>query len=159
MTSIYDFDAKTIDGKSVKIDQWRGKTLIVVNVASQCGLTPQYAGLEDLYKAYKDRGLVVLGFPCNQFGGQEPGTEAEIVKFCETKFNVSFPLFSKVDVNGSNTHPLFSFLKSEAPGILGTELIKWNFTKFLVDKNGNFVKRFGPTETPESMKPEIESIL
>ena len=159
MQSIYDIEVKSIDGKSHKISEWRDKAILIVNVASKCGFTGQYTGLEILYKKYQSKGLVILGFPCNQFGGQEPGTEAEIASFCSLTYKVSFPMFSKIDVNGDKTHPLYAYLKSSAPGILGTEGIKWNFTKFLVDKKGNFVKRFAPTDTPESLSKDIEAIL
>lgn len=157
--SIYDIPVQTIKGETLTLNHWKGKTLLIVNVASQCGLTPQYTGLEALYKKYKSKGLEVLGFPCNQFGAQEPGTEQEIATYCATTFGVSFPMFSKIDVNGPSTHPLYQLLKSEHPGILGSEAIKWNFTKFLVDKNGQVVKRFAPTDTPESLEKEIESKL
>jgi glutathione peroxidase len=133
--------------------------LVVVNTASKCGYTPQYAGLEALYQQYKDRGLVVLGFPCNQFGAQEPGTEEEIAQFCELNYGVNFPIFAKIDVNGPHTHPLFKFLKSEKSGFLGTEAIKWNFTKFLLDREGNVVKRFAPSVAPADLSPEIERLL
>jgi len=157
--SLYDYKVKDIDGKDVSLGEYRGKALLVVNVASQCGFTPQYAGLEALQKKFKDRGFSVLGFPCNQFGSQEPGSENEIKSFCETSFGVSFPLFAKIDVNGSNTDPVYKFLKKEGPGLLGTEMIKWNFTKFLVDAEGNVVKRFPPTSKPESLESDIEAIL
>ena len=135
---------------------------MVVNTASKCGFTPQYAGLEELYKQYKDRGLVVLGFPCNQFGAQEPGTEAEIAQFCELNFGVTFPIFAKIDVNGADAHPLYKFLKSEKSGILGAigvDAIKWNFTKFLVDRSGNVVGRYAPSTTPAELAPEIDKLL
>jgi glutathione peroxidase len=157
--SIYDFSVKTIGGLETKLESYRGKTLLIVNVASRCGFTPQYEGLENLYQKYGSQGLVVLGFPCNQFGAQEPGSENEIKNFCDTNYHVTFPLFSKVSVNGPEAHPLYSYLKKANPGILGTEAIKWNFTKFLVDKNGNVVKRFAPVEKPESLEKEICAIL
>ena len=157
--SIYDFSVKTIGGLETKLESYRGKTLLIVNVASRCGFTPQYEGLENLYQKYGSQGLVVLGFPCNQFGAQEPGSENEIKNFCDTNYHVTFPLFSKVSVNGPEAHPLYSYLKKANPGILGTEAIKWNFTKFLVDKNGNVVKRFAPVERPESLEKEICAIL
>jgi glutathione peroxidase len=157
--SIYDFKVKNIRGEEVPLETFRGKALVIVNTASQCGLTPQYEGLENLYKKFKDRGLVILGFPSNQFGAQEPGSEAEIAQFCETRFSVTFPLFTKIEVNGPQTHPLYEFLKSSQKGFLGTEAIKWNFTKFLVDKSGNVVTRFAPTTTPEQMETEIENVL
>jgi glutathione peroxidase len=131
--SVYPFKAKTIDGKEVSLSEYQGKALLIVNVASQCGFTPQYAGLESLYQKYKDKGFAVLGFPCNQFGAQEPGNEAEIKSFCDLNFGVTFPLFGKIDVNGANAHPLYKYLTSDKPGVLGTEAIKWNFTKFLID--------------------------
>ncbi len=157
--SIYEFSVKTISGLETKLEQYRGKTLLIVNVASRCGFTPQYEGLEKLYQNYQSQGLVVLGFPCNQFGAQEPGTESEIKQFCDTNYRVTFPLFSKVSVNGPEAHPLYNYLKKANPGILGTEAIKWNFTKFLVDKNGNVVKRFAPVDKPESFEKEIRAIL
>ncbi len=157
--SIYGFQVKNITGQDVSLESLRGKTILIVNVASQCGFTPQYSGLEALYEKYKERGLEILGFPCNQFGGQEPGAESEIENFCKTNYGVSFKLFAKVDVNGATAAPLYKFLKSSAPGLLGTEAIKWNFTKFLVDKNGNVLKRYAPTDTPEAIGKELEKIL
>jgi len=159
MTSIYDFSAKDIDGKEQSLDAYKGKAMLVVNVASKCGFTPQYKGLEALYEKLKDKGLVVLGFPCDQFGHQEPGDEAEIKNFCSLNYDVQFPLFAKIDVNGANTDPLYKYLKHEAKGLLGSESIKWNFTKFLVDKNGKVVKRYAPTDTPESIEKEIAAVL
>ncbi len=159
MTSIYDFSAKTIDGVEQKLDAYRGKTLLVVNVASQCGFTPQYRGLEALYEKFRERGLVVLGFPCDQFGHQEPGDEAEIKNFCALNYNVQFPLFAKIEVNGANAHPLYQYLKKQAPGVLGTEAIKWNFTKFLVDKDGKVVARYAPTDTPEKIEKDLAAML
>lgn len=159
MTTVYDFEAKSIDGQLVPLKQWQGKVLVIVNVASQCGFTPQYQGLQQLYKSYNAEGLTVLGFPCNQFRSQEPGTDKDIADFCDLKFKVTFPMFSKVEVNGQGTHPLFAFLKKKAPGVLGTEMIKWNFTKFLVDRSGNVVKRYAPTDTPESMAQDIVALL
>ena len=150
MTTLYDFSAKTIDGTDQSLRDYAGKVALVVNVASQCGLTPQYGGLEELYTSFKDRGLVVLGFPCNQFGGQEPGTEGEIKTFCETKFGVSFPLFGKVDVNGPDRHPLYGFLTAETTSPDGSGDIKWNFAKFLIDRQGKVVARFAPTTAPVS---------
>ena len=150
MTTLYDFSAKTIDGKDQSLRDYAGKVALVVNVASQCGLTPQYGGLEELYGNFKDRGLVVLGFPCNQFGGQEPGTEGEIKTFCETKFGVTFPLFGKVDVNGPNRHPLYAFLTGEPTTPDGPGDILWNFAKFLIDRQGKVVARFGPATAPVS---------
>ena len=157
--TVYDFTAKTIDGREVPLSEYRGKTLLIVNVASECGYTPQYKGLEALYEKYKGRGFEVLGFPCNQFGGQEPGTEAQIKTFCETKYAVKFPMFSKIDVNGPDAHPLYRFLKKARPGILGSEGIKWNFTKFLVDKQGIPVKRYAPSDAPESLEPDLKKVL
>ena len=153
--SLYDIEVKTISGEPRTMRDYAGKTVLVVNVASKCGYTPQYAGLEALWKKYQDKGLVILGFPCDQFLGQEPGDEAQIQSFCQLNFGVSFPLFSKIEVNGGNAHPLFKLLKHEAPGVLGTEAIKWNFTKFLVDKSGKVVERFGPRDTPESIESKI----
>lgn len=157
--TLYDIEAQTIDGATTSLRDFEGKTLLIVNVASKCGFTPQYAGLEALYKKYADKGLVVLGFPCNQFGAQEPGSESDIQSFCSTTYGVSFPMFAKIEVNGENAHPLYRFLKREAPGILGSEAIKWNFTKFLVDKTGKVVRRYAPTETPQSLEKDIEAIL
>lgn len=157
--SIYGFQVKDIKGQDVSLEGYRGKTLLIVNVASQCGFTPQYRGLEELYAKFKDKGLEILAFPCNQFGSQEPGVEVEIEKFCRTNYGVSFSLYSKVDVNGATAAPLFKFLKSAAPGLLGTEAIKWNFTKFLVDKTGHVLKRYAPTDTPEAIGKELEKIL
>ena len=159
MSSLYDIEVKTIDGKSQSMAAYRGKLLLIVNVASRCGFTPQYTGLEALWLQYGSRGLMVLGFPCNQFGAQEPGDEAEIAQFCSLTYNVSFPIFAKLDVNGSDTHPLFTHLKSSAPGLLGTEGIKWNFTKFLVDREGNVVARYASAHKPEDMADDIEKLL
>jgi glutathione peroxidase len=157
--SILDHAARTIDGVDQPLDAYAGKVLLIVNVASQCGFTPQYEGLEALWRKYGERGLVVLGFPCNQFGHQEPGNEAEIRTFCSTKYDVTFPLFAKVEVNGANAHPLFRTLKSAAPGLLGSEAIKWNFTKFLVDRRGKVVKRYGSMDTPAAIAADIEALL
>ena len=157
--TVYEFTPKGMDGKDVALSKYDGQVLLIVNVASQCGYTPQYPGLEKLYEKYKDKGFAVLGFPCNQFGGQEPGTETEIKTFCETSFGVKFPLFAKIEVNGENTHPLYAFLKKAQPGLLGTEGIKWNFTKFLVDRKGNPVKRYASKDTPEEIDPEIEKLI
>ena len=151
--------ASTLDGKAVALDDYAGKVLLVVNTASQCGFTPQFAGLEALYARYKERGFEVLGFPCNQFGAQEPGTADEIGSFCQKNYGVTFPMFAKVEVNGDDAHPLFQHLKKEARGLLGSEGIKWNFTKFLVDRDGSVVKRFAPAATPESLAAEIEALL
>lgn len=156
--SIYDHQVKNINGKDVSLSDYKGKVLLVVNTASECGLTPQYEGLEELYKKYKDN-LEILAFPCNQFGGQEPGDEEKIKEFCNLRFNISFPLFAKIDVNGENTHPLYNYLKQEAPGLMGTKKIKWNFTKFLIDKEGNVIKRFAPTSTPESLEDDIKKLF
>ena len=159
MATVTDFSAKDIDGTEQPLSAWKGQAMLVVNVASKCGFTPQYEGLEALYREYKDRGFVVLGFPCDQFGNQEPGDEEEIRTFCSLTYDVSFPMFSKIEVNGPGTHPLYRHLKSQAKGLLGSEAIKWNFTKFLVDRNGRVVKRFAPTDTPGSLVPEIEKLL
>jgi len=158
-SSIYNFSATSIEGNPVEMSNYKDKVLLIVNTASQCGFTPQYQGLQALYHKYSDRGLVVLGFPCNQFGQQEPGSTSEIQSFWETRFGVSFPLFEKVDVNGINAHPLFKYLTKAMPGILGTEGIKWNFTKFLVDRKGNVVKRYTSMTKPEDLEKEIESLL
>jgi glutathione peroxidase len=157
--SLYDFDVTTISGDTQSLGAYRGKTLLVVNVASECGFTPQYAGLEALFRKYKDRGLVVLGFPCNQFGRQEPGTEAEIQRFCSSSYDITFPLFAKIDVNGPATHPLYEHLKSSRPGLLGTEAIKWNFTKFLVNAQGDVVARYAPSDTPEKIERDVAKLL
>lgn len=157
--TIYDYQVKDIKGQNFDLNTLKGKVVLIVNTASQCGFTPQYKGLEELYKKYKDKGLVVLGFPCNQFGKQEPGDEKEISGFCELNFGVSFPLFAKIDVNGDKADPLYSFLKSANPGILGTEAIKWNFTKFLVGKDGIPVKRFAPNDAPEALEKPIKELL
>ena len=159
MDKIYDFKVKTIQGEETTLAQYKGKVMLIVNVASKCGYTPQYDGLETLYKKYKDKGLMVLGFPCNQFGSQEPGSEKEIQNFCRVNFGVTFPMFSKINVNGEETHPLYRYLKSEQSGILGTEAIKWNFTKFLVDKEGNVVERFGSSTKPSELEDKIEALL
>jgi glutathione peroxidase len=157
--AIGDFTATTIDGQSLRLDTHAGKALLVVNVASRCGFTGQYAGLEALHRRYGPRGLVVMGFPCNQFGGQEPGTEAEIRTFCDTSYGVSFVMFAKVEVNGPKAHPLFRHLKTAAPGLMGTEAIKWNFTKFLVDRDGKVVRRYAPNDKPESLEKDIAALL
>jgi glutathione peroxidase len=159
MTSILSHSAKTIDGHTVSLGDWAGKVLLIVNTASKCGFTPQYAGLEALQKNYADRGFSVLGFPCNQFGAQEPGDEAEIADFCKLTYDVDFPMFAKVDVNGDAAHPLWRDLKKAAPGLLGSEGIKWNFTKFLIDRNGQVVDRFAPTTKPEELTGAIEKLL
>jgi glutathione peroxidase len=159
MTTVYDFTARAIDGSERSLSDYRGQPLLIVNVASRCGFTPQYAGLEALYRKYSDKGLVVLGFPCDQFGHQEPGDEAEIRSFCSTNYDVTFPMFAKIEVNGSDAHPLYRHLKQAATGLLGTEAIKWNFTKFLVDRNGAVVKRYAPTDTPESIEKDLAGVL
>ena len=157
MDSIYDFSAVDITGQERSLRDYQGQVLLVVNVASQCGFTPQYAGLENLQRTYGSLGFSVLGFPCNQFGRQEPGDEAEISQFCETQYGVTFPMFAKIEVNGDGAHPLYRWLKSSKPGLLGTEGIKWNFTKFLVGRDGQVISRFAPTDTPESLRLDIES--
>lgn len=157
--SLYELSVKNIKGQEVSLGSYKDKVLLIVNVASKCGYTHQYKGLEALYEKYQSRGFEVLGFPCNQFGSQEPGNEAEIEQFCTLTFNVKFPMFAKVDVNGKDAHPLYQFLKKEAPGILGTEAIKWNFTKFLINKEGKVIKRFAPNDEPESLTKEIEALL
>ena len=159
MAGIYDFTVDDISGKRVKLDRYKGKVMLVVNTASECGFTPQYQGLEKLYKELHGKGLEVLGFPCNQFGEQEPGSEDQIASFCETNYGVTFPMFSKIEVNGDKAAPLYKWLKKEKPGLLGTGAIKWNFTKFLVDRNGDVVARYAPNDTPESMQPAIEKLL
>ena len=159
MTTLYDFTVNDIAGQPVKLDRYQGKVVLVVNTASKCGFTPQYKGLETLYRKYKDQGLEVLGFPCNQFGAQEPGTEQEIATFCETNYDVTFPMFAKVNVNRDDTAPVYRYLKSEKPGLLGTEKIKWNFTKFLVDRSGKVVARYAPNDTPESLEGDVAKAL
>lgn len=159
MTTIADFTVTTNRGAALDLKDKLGSVLLVVNTASKCGFTPQYDGLEKLYESFKDRGFEVLGFPCNQFGGQEPGNADEIAEFCKVNFGVTFPLMAKVDVNGAGASPLFDWLKAEAPGVLGTKAIKWNFTKFLIDRQGNVVKRYGPNDTPESIAKDIEELL
>lgn len=157
--NIFDYSATSLAGAPVDLAQYKGKVLLIVNTASACGFTPQYKGLEQVYQQFRDKGVVVLGFPCNQFGGQEPGTEAEIGAFCEKNYGVTFPLFSKVDGNGDAADPLFKQLKKEAPGLLGTEAIKWNFTKFLVGKDGKVAKRYAPSTKPEELTGDIERLL
>lgn len=157
--TIYDFNVTDIDGNQVKLDSYKDKVLLIVNTASKCGFTKQYAPLEELYKRYKDKGLLVLGFPCNQFANQEPGDMKEIKDFCSLTYSVDFPMFAKVEVNGKNTHPLYAFLKKKASGLFGLPAIKWNFTKFLVDKNGNVVKRYAPATDPLSITKDIEKLL
>ena len=157
--SVYDFSAPLLDGQVTSLARFEGKVLLIVNTASKCGFTPQYAGLEELYRTYKDRGLEVLGFPCNQFGSQEPGSAEEIGEFCERNYGVSFPMFEKIDVNGDAAHPLYRFLKQSKPGLFGSERIKWNFTKFLVDRTGRVVDRFGPSTKPQELVPRIQELL
>jgi glutathione peroxidase len=159
MTDLYDIALQTIDGNQATMADYRDKVVLVVNTASRCGFTPQYAGLEALYQKYKDQGFVVLGFPCNQFGAQEPGEEAQIADFCEKNYGVSFPLFAKVEVNGAQAHPLFSHLKSEAPGLLGSEMIKWNFTKFLLDRQGKVVARYAPITTANEIDSAVIPLI
>jgi glutathione peroxidase len=159
MTTAYDFSAKTIDGNEQALVAYDGKALLVVNVASKCGFTPQYAGLEALHRKLAPQGFAVIGFPCDQFGHQEPGDEAEIKDFCALTYDVTFPLFAKIEVNGDNAHPLYRFLKKEAPGLLGSEAIKWNFTKFLIDRSGKVVKRYAPTDKPESIEKDVVAVL
>ena len=159
MTTVYDFDAIDIDGTPVSLADYRGKALLIVNVASKCGFTPQYTGLETLWQDYREQGLVVLGFPCDQFGSQEPGDEEEIKNFCSINFDVTFPMFAKIDVNGEQAHPLWKWLKQEKSGLLGIGAIKWNFSKFLVGRDGKVLKRFAPTDKPESLAADIESAL
>jgi glutathione peroxidase len=159
MPTIYDFEAQQIDGKSVPLSQFQGKAMLIVNTASACGYTPQFAGLEELHKEYGGKGLVVLGFPCNQFGSQDPGSNDEISQFCQLNYGVSFPMMAKVDVNGGAAHPLYQWLTKEAPGLLGTKGIKWNFTKFLVGKDGRVLKRYSPQDEPASLKKDIEKAL
>lgn len=158
-TTAFDFSATSITDSTTALRDYAGRVLVIVNVASQCGLTPQYAGLEQLWRTYRDRGFSVLGFPCNQFGAQEPGTEAEIAIFCETRFDVTFPLFAKVEVNGDHAHPLWRWMRAEKPGVLGSEAIKWNFTKFLIGRDGRVLERFAPTDAPDALIPAIEQAL
>lgn len=157
--AIYDFSAPRLNGKDQSFDDYKGKVLLIVNTASKCGFTPQFEGLEKLYGELKEKGLEILGFPCNQFGNQDPGSDDEIGEFCQINYGVSFPMFSKVDVNGGKEAPLYSYLKKEKPGLMGSKRIKWNFTKFLVNRDGNVVKRFAPTDTPASIRREIEALL
>ncbi len=159
MTTVYDFEALSIDGKPVPLKKFKGKVLLIVNTASACGFTPQFAGLEQLHESYGKRGLVVLGFPCNQFGAQDSGTNSEIAGFCQLNYGVTFPMMAKIEVNGAGAHPLYQWLASEAPGLLGSKSIKWNFTKFLVGKDGQVLKRFAPTDTPASLQEDIEAAL
>jgi len=158
MPSVYDFTAKSLAGETLPLKQFEGKVLLIVNTASKCGFTPQYQGLEALHRELSPRGFAVLGFPCNQFGAQEPGDAGQIADFCESKYDVSFPMFEKIDVNGANAHPLYGHLKAEKSGLLGSA-IKWNFTKFLIDRSGKVVARHAPTTTPQGLKKEIEALL
>lgn len=159
MHTIYDFEAQSIDGKPVALEQFRGRPMLIVNTASACGFTPQFGGLEQLHQTYGARGLVVLGFPCNQFGSQDPGSNEDIATFCQRNFGVSFPMMSKIDVNGPGAHPLYQWLSAEAPGLLGSKAIKWNFTKFLVGKDGTVIKRYAPQDAPEKLAKDIEAAL
>jgi len=159
MTSVYDFEAQTINGEPVKLDQYRGKVLLIVNTASKCGFTPQFEGLEKLWKDLGPKGLAIVGFPCNQFGGQDPGNNSEIASFCQLNYGVSFPMMAKIDVNGPNAHPLYQHLVKEAPGILGTKSIKWNFTKFLIGRDGRVLGRYAPTDTPKGLIADIDKAL
>ena len=159
MKTVMDFSAALAKGEDTALNQFSGKVLLIVNTASKCGFTPQYAGLESLHTTFGDRGFSVLAFPCNQFGAQEPGTETEIQSFCDLNYQTSFPLFSKVEVNGAASHPLFTHLKEQAPGVLGSKRIKWNFTKFLINKNGEVVKRYAPSTKPEAIASDIEALL
>lgn len=156
--NFYDFTAVAMNGREIKMSEYSGKVVVIVNTASKCGFTPQFAGLEELYKEYKDKGLVILGFPCNQFGGQDPGENENILEFCQLNYGVTFQMFQKIDVNGKNAHPLYKFLKSKAKGSIGSS-IKWNFTKFIVDRSGNVVKRFASALNPSDMREEIEKLL
>ena len=157
--SVYQFSCQTPGGTNKSLEDYKGKVLLVVNTASKCGFTPQFKGLEEMYKRYHDKGLEILGFPCNQFGKQDPGSNDEIMEFCQLNYGVSFPMFAKIEVNGSGTDPLFKHLKKEAPGALGTERIKWNFTKFLIDASGNVVKRYAPTDKPKDIEKDVKKLL
>ena len=159
MSTVYDFEARQIDGKDISLAAFRGKVMLIVNTASQCGFTPQFGGLETLHETYAGQGLVVLGFPCNQFGAQDPGQDSEIASFCQVNYGVSFPMMSKIDVNGPTAHPLYKWLSSEAPGLLGSKSIKWNFTKFLVGKDGQVLRRYAPTDKPADLARDIEAAL
>jgi glutathione peroxidase len=159
MSSVYDFEANTIDGSKQSLAAYKGKTLLIVNVASKCGFTPQYTGLEAMYRKFKDKGFEILGFPCDQFGHQEPGDEKAIKDFCSLTYEVSFPMYAKIKVNGDDAHPLYRYLKHEKPGLLGTEGIKWNFTKFLIDGSGNVISRYAPTDTPAAIEKDLAKLL
>jgi glutathione peroxidase len=159
MSTVYDFEARQINGQNVPLSEFTGKVMLIVNTASQCGFTPQFGGLEELHKHYAGQGLAVLGFPCNQFGSQDPGSDSEISEFCQVNYGVSFPMMSKIDVNGPAAHPLYKWLSSEAPGLLGSKSIKWNFTKFLVGKNGQVIRRYAPTDKPADLVKDIEAAL
>ncbi|MEK3990895.1 glutathione peroxidase [Robertmurraya sp. FSL R5-0851] len=157
--TVYQFEAKKINGETISLSEFKGEVLLIVNTASNCGFTPQYKELQELYEQYKEKGFTVLGFPCNQFMNQEPGTESDIQSFCEMNFGVTFPLFSKVDVNGKNAHPLFQYLTEEAPGVLGMKAVKWNFTKFLVNRSGEVVERYAPNTNPKEISQDIEKLI
>ena len=158
-STVYDFEARQIDGQNIALSAFKGKVMLIVNTASQCGFTPQFGGLEELHKAYAGKGLVVLGFPCNQFGAQDPGPDSDIATFCQVNYGVSFPMMSKIDVNGPAAHPLYQWLSGEAPGLLGSKSIKWNFTKFLVGRDGEVIQRYAPTDTPEAIAKDIATLL
>ena len=157
--TVYDFDAKAINGQDISLAEFKGKVILVVNTASKCGFTPQFGGLEELHKAYAGKGLAVLGFPCNQFGSQDPGADGEIAEFCQVNYGVSFPMMGKIDVNGPAAHPLYKWLSAEAPGLLGSKSIKWNFTKFLIGKDGQVIKRYAPTDKPADLAKDIDAAL
>ena len=159
MSTVYDFEAQTINGESVKLDQYRGQVLLIVNTASKCGFTPQFEGLEKLWQSHGPKGLAVLGFPCNQFGGQDPGANDEIASFCQLNYGVSFPMMAKIDVNGADATPLYRWLAAEAPGLLGSKAIKWNFTKFLIGRDGRVLGRYAPTDAPKSLIDDVEKAL
>ena len=159
MSTVYDFEALQINGKPISLNQFKGKAMLIVNTASACGFTPQFAGLEELHETYHKKGLAVLGFPCNQFGAQDAGSNTEIAEFCQLNYGVSFPMMAKVNVNGPQAHPLYQWLTQEAPGLLGSKAIKWNFTKFLIGKDGQVIKRYAPTDTPKGMAKDIEAAL
>ena len=158
-STVYDFEARQIDGKDIALSAFKGQVMLIVNTASQCGFTPQFAGLEELHKAYAGKGLAVLGFPCNQFGSQDPGANGDIAEFCQLNYGVSFPMMGKVDVNGPQAHPLYKWLSAEAPGLLGSKSIKWNFTKFLVGRDGQVIRRYAPTDRPADLAKDIETAL